>query len=92
MHRTPHPDRRKLSVPMVARMLGVAEHKILYWIHSGELKATNLARTVHGRPRYAIDRDDIADFERARQVVPDASVSDTRKLRRRRPGTVKDFF
>ena len=37
-----HPTRRKYTVPMVARMMGVAERKVLDWIRAGELRAVNL--------------------------------------------------
>ena len=67
---------------MVATILGVADQKILDWIHSGELRAANLARHSNGRPRYAIDIDDLAEFERRRQVVPDAGQKEIRKPRR----------
>jgi excisionase family DNA binding protein len=71
MHTTQHIQRRKLTVPVVAKLLGLAEDKILHWIHTGELRATNLARFAEGRPRFAIDVDDLAAFEKRREVVPD---------------------
>jgi hypothetical protein len=84
--------RRKLTVPIVARMLGVADRKVLGWIRAGELRAVNLARTPHGRPRYAVDVDDLAAFERARAVIPDGAESTTRRLRRRAAANIKEFF
>ncbi len=84
--------RRKFSVPQVSRMMGVADAKVIAWIRSGELRAMNLARTTHGRPRYAIDVDDIQVFEQSRQVIPDGGESTTRKLRRRAATGVKEFF
>ena len=86
------PDRRKLSVPQLARQFGVAENKIHAWIRSGELRAINLARSTNGRPRYAIDVADVAAFEQARQIVPDGGASTTRRLRKRAAGPVKDYF
>jgi len=86
------PACRKLSVPQVARQLGVAENKIYAWIRSGELRAINLARSTHGRPRYGIDLADIEAFETGRQVIPDGGPSTSRKLRKRTAGHVKDYF
>lgn len=66
--------RKKMTVPQLARQLGVAERKVLGWIRDGELKALNLARTRNGRPRYAVDVDDLAAFERSRQVIPNRTA------------------
>jgi hypothetical protein len=77
---------------MVARMLGVADQKILHWIRSGELKATNLARSPHGRPRYAIDLADLEAFEAGRQVIPATGISTPRRLRKRTAVLMKDYF
>jgi excisionase family DNA binding protein len=55
-----------------ARHLRVTHHKILQWIHSGELPATNIATRQRGRPRYRISADDLARFsqERASLTIP----------------------
>jgi excisionase family DNA binding protein len=82
--------RRKHTVPTVARELGVANRKVLDWIKSGELRAVNLARSADGRPRYAIDVEDLARFEESRAVVP--NVGATPRLRRRAAAGVKEFF
>ena len=86
------PTRRKLSVPEYAKQLGVAEKKIRDFIQSRELRAINLARSTQGRPRYAIDVDDIAAFEKAREVIPDSAPSTSRKSRKRTAGQIKDYF
>jgi len=83
-------ERRKLTVPQLAKLWGVATKKVLGFIRSGELRAVNLASQSSSRPRYAIDRVDIDAFELARQVVPDAGNRATRK-RSVQPG-VKQFF
>ncbi len=83
-------QRRKMSVPTIARMEGVAEKKVLDWIRSGELRAINIARRPDGRPRYAIDIDDLAAFERSRLVVPSGGDNAPR-LRRRAAVDVKQF-
>ena len=86
------PDRRKRSVPQVARQLGVAENKIYAWIRSGELRAINLALSTHGRPRYAIDLADIEAFETGRRVIPDGGPSTTSRMRKRTAAPIKDYF
>jgi hypothetical protein len=70
MPRSLAPERRKLSVPQLARRWGVGTHKVAEFIQSGELRAMNLASNRSSRPRYAIDLDDIAAFEQSRMVVP----------------------
>ena len=82
-------QRRKLTVPQLASQWGVASKKIIAFIRDGELRATNLASRGTTRPRYAIDVDDVAAFERARQVVP--TVPSTQRLRRRAAANVKEF-
>ena len=60
---------------MVAQALGVGTHKVNAWVQSGELRAINLARKPpDGRPRYAIDVEDLKVFEQRRQVVPDIAA------------------
>ncbi|MEZ6055480.1 MAG: helix-turn-helix domain-containing protein [Planctomycetaceae bacterium] len=55
-----------LTPPELAVEWGVSPDKILTWIRSGELRATNIAVTQGGRPRYRIDREAIDDFKRRR--------------------------
>jgi hypothetical protein len=85
-------ERRKYTVPQLARLWGVSTNKILAFVRSGELRATNLALHTSARPRYAIDIADIEAFEAARAVVPDGGESATRRLRRRAASNVKEFF
>ena len=82
--------RRKLTVPQLAKVWGVSGAKVLGWIHSGELRAVNLARNPNGRPRFAIDTDYIQKFERSRQVIP-IPLQSTQRLRRRAASRVKEF-
>lgn len=63
-------ERRKLTVPQLARQWGVAPQKIIAWIRCGELRAVNLASTDSQRPRWAIDLADIKIFERGREATP----------------------
>lgn len=85
-------EKRKLTVPQVAKLWGVSTHKVLYFIRTGELRAINLAARTCNRPRYSIDVQDIEAFEQARQVIPDGGESTTRKLRRRAVGNITEFF
>lgn len=84
-------ERRKLSLPQVARMLGVADGKVLAWIKSGELRAINLSRLRGQRPRYAIDIADLERFEQSRTIVPETAPP-TRRVRRKATAGVKEFF
>jgi hypothetical protein len=67
----------------------VATNKVLAFIRSGELRAVNLASREATRPRYAIDLDDVADFERRRQAVADTPQP---RVRRKRQVEGKDYF
>ena len=84
-------EKKTLSVPAAACELSVSPGKIKGWIKSGELVALNLASNRYGRPRYAIRRGDLEEFLRGRRVVPNGE-STGRKLRRRTPGNVKEYF
>jgi hypothetical protein len=88
----PATERRKHTVPQLARIWGVSTNKVLEFVRSGELRAVNLASQRSTRPRYAIDIADIEAFEKSRQVVPSAGPPTTRKLRRHKAGSVKQFF
>ena len=76
-----HPDthRTKLTPPEIARRWGIKAHKVLAWIHSGELRAINAAERLGGRPRYLVDVADLAAFERGREVVALPRQNSTRK-------------
>jgi predicted site-specific integrase-resolvase len=63
--------KRKWTPPELAELWGIAPDKVLRWIRSGELRAIDASTRCGRRPRYLIDADDIADFERRRRVVPD---------------------
>lgn len=63
---------RMLTPPEVARELRVAYEKVIGWIRSGELPATNVASGTSTLPRYRVDRADLRAFELARSVEPPA--------------------
>lgn len=86
----PNTSRTKLTPPMVARMWGVKCQKVLTWIRSGELRAINVASRREGRPRYLIDIQDLALFERSREVCPKPVVQHIRKSQR--PTNIMEYF
>ena len=84
-------ERRKYSPPQVAKLLGISTQKVFGWIKSGELRAINVGDGPKHRPRYLIDRDDLARFEASRVVVVHGGDSTT-KIRRCAPQNVKQYF
>ncbi len=82
---------RDITPPEFARLKSVSVNTVLGWIHSGELKATNLASRTSRRPRYRISPAARRDFELARSVVP-TTPSGVGRLRRQSLGTAKDYF
>jgi hypothetical protein len=82
-------DGRLLSPVAAARMLGVRDSKIIEWIRSGELKASNLATSTKGeRPRLKIRPADLEDFLLSRRIIPEMKIT----RRRRRADEVVEFF
>ena len=80
---------QKVTPVKLARLWGVSASKVVGWIKSGELRAINGATRLGGRPRYLIDRADVASFEASRGVqARPAAIA-----RRRRPqGQIIEFF
>lgn len=58
----------KLTPPELAKRWGVAHNKVLDFIHSGELRAIDLASPASTKPRFRIDVADIAAFEERRRA------------------------
>jgi hypothetical protein len=77
-----------LTPPQLARKWKVGVQKILAWIHSGELRAVNLATRPGGRPRYRICPEDVELFEQARSVSPTPKVARSPKKKPLPPGWV----
>jgi hypothetical protein len=73
---------------MIATRYGISPDKVLAWIHSGELRAINIAKTRASRPRWVISTDDLAAFERSRECVPHTRHSHHRHCRKE----VTEFF
>ncbi len=81
--------RTSWTPPELAREWGVSPDKILNWIRSGELPATNMATHRSGRPRYRIDADGISAFRSKRAVV---SPPPRQTRRRQTSPDVIEFF
>jgi hypothetical protein len=78
-----------MTPPELARMWRISPDKVLAWIHSGELRATNMAARLGGRARYRIDWTDAVEFEERRAVQPPAK---TPRRRQKPSGNVIEFF
>jgi len=86
----PPVERIKLTPRELSQMWGVDVEAILRLIHKGELRAVDVA-TSRGKPRWLIDRADVADFERRRAAhTPDPAKSAPRK--RRQPAGRIQFY
>ena len=83
------PSTRWLSPPAIAEQLGIDTAKILTWIKTGELRATNVATSTSGRARWRVAPTDLDDFLRRRQCVP--AVKPTRRKRRAERGVIQFF-
>lgn len=59
---------RKLTPPQIAKQWGIAPEKVVAWIQAGELRAIDASTTRGKRPRYLIDIEDLAAFEKSRLV------------------------
>jgi|GEM_PF-3527680 len=63
-------DRQFQTVPQVAEMLGVGPNKILGWIRTGDIVATDLSQSQNARPRWHIATAEVDRFVAARRSVP----------------------
>lgn len=61
--------KQKCTPPQLARRWGVTHDTVLFWIHSGELRAIDGSRRKGQRPRFLIDAADIAAFENSRAAI-----------------------
>ena len=76
-----------MTPPQVAKQYGINPNKVLGFIRTGELRATNLAASLIGRPRWYIAPADIAVFEQRRQAItPHKS-----RPRRKNTGVIQFF-
>jgi excisionase family DNA binding protein len=58
----------KLTPRQIARRWGISPSKVVRWIQSGELRAIDGSTARAKRPRYLVDIQDLAEFERSRLV------------------------
>lgn len=73
------------TVRQLAKMMKVKPHKVLRWIHSGELAAINTG-TLLGRSRFIIFPDDLAAFRQKRRAAPTPTKQGSNHRRARRRG------
>jgi hypothetical protein len=59
-----------LTVADLAARWRVSPDKVRGWISRGELRATNTATMLCGRPRWVVSADAVVEFERRREGGP----------------------
>lgn len=77
------------TAPEVAERLRVGHEKVLAWIRSGQLVATNVATRPDARPRWVVSEAELQRFLDSRSSQPALPV---KTPRRRTPPLVKSFF
>lgn len=65
-------EKEFLTPPEIAKLLRINRDKVLAWIHSGELKATNISDSP--RPRYRVDPKDFEDFKLRRSSRSEVEI------------------
>lgn len=81
------PTDRAYTPPSAARLLAVNVHKILAWIASGEIRASNLGNG--SRPRWRIMPDDLQAFLDRRAAQPTTPAP---RRRRKKPENITEYF
>ena len=82
-------NERYITPPELAKQWGVASDKVLHLIHTGQLRAVNLACNAKGRPRWRIAVTEVERFEATRSNKPPVP----RQRRRRTAATSgREFF
>lgn len=79
-----------ITPPELALRWGVDADKVLKLIHSGQLRAVNLAANPKGRPRWRISMDEVERFEERRANKPPAPKPKRRRQRQAQPA--KEYF
>jgi hypothetical protein len=67
-----------LTPPQVARIMGIKADKVLYWIHTGQLHAHNVAKDEGGRPQFVVPPADLELFKTRRSTQPPVRVKRAR--------------
>jgi len=66
-------DTQYYSPQQAAEVLACDDEQVLFWIHSGQLPATNVAKSPNGqRPRWRIAASDLGKFLISRRNTPPA--------------------
>lgn len=78
------------TVNDLMKRYGVAQHTVLAWIRSGELKAMNVGvSSSRKKPRWRVTSDALAAFERLRTPTQSAPSGQRRS---RNDGSVIEFY
>jgi hypothetical protein len=89
--KTPRPKNPTVLTPAdIAELRDVGIDRVLSWIHSGELKAANVAAHLGGRPRWQINPEDLENFIRRRSLM--TPLPRTRWRRKKRTEGTIEFF
>ena len=70
-------EKRFLTAPAVAKMLGTGAEQVLAYISRNELRAINTS--LGDRPRWKIDPEDLARFCEARSNAPKSAKQPRRR-------------
>ncbi len=73
------PPENDMTVAEVRKTLRVSPNKVLRWIKTGKLKASNISTT--GRPVYRIARSELDRFRNLIAVEPERKVERRRSIR-----------
>ena len=77
------------SIRDLQNRFSITEQTVLTWIHSGELKAVNVGRSMDRKiPRWRVTEQALAAFEERR--TPSPPVPHTR--RRKQDGKIVEFY
>ena len=78
-----------LTPPEVAELLRVSHSKVLTWIGTGDLRASDLASHRGQRPRWKIAKSDLELFLARRAATPEPKPQ---RRRKRSDDTVIEFY
>ncbi len=79
-------DSRYYSPQQAAEVLGTDDEQILSWIHSGELPAVNVAKSLQGkRPQWRIAEADLGKFLIGRRHPASTQPTATHTAKRKAP-------
>lgn len=74
-------DKPYLSVPEIAEMLGVGQAKVLGWIRTDQLTATDVSSNRNERPRWRISKSALESFLARRSTSRQPEPSKRRRKR-----------